>query len=185
MKLEKSKQSLLGFVLSLMSQLIGDAQASFLEKGMAVASLVRLGIDLSESLVKEAGVYRSLDVGKDWWILDDHPHIYAVRLDDKIWQLKEGGTTFTYMQTPGLSETLNLHIELDDSDGDVTAVRKHVVHLKIVYLNEGQLDYLWQLHQFTTRQVKGASSKQLLAESKEDCVIPTNFAPFFIYNPEK
>ena len=186
MKIAKSQQSILGFVLQLMDLLIGNNQASFLEKGIAVASLIHFGMLLSEALIHEAGDWCSLDSGKkDWWVLKDHARIYAVRLDDKVWQVKEGDTTFTYMQSAGRYEVLNLQIEHDDTDdAGMRAYSKHIVHLKLSYPDEGNSEYHWDLHQFTQRQVEGTSTQQVLAESKEDCVIPDHHVPFFIFNPD-
>ena len=49
--LEKTTQSIIGFVLELLSQLLDkDSDVSFLEKGMAVATLVKACVFLSETL---------------------------------------------------------------------------------------------------------------------------------------
>ena len=186
MLLKKSQQSILSFVVQVMDLLTSNNPSSLVEKGIAVAALNHFGLLLSERLIQEAGNWRSLDTsGKDWWVLENHPHIYAVRLDDEVWQIKEKGTTFTYMQSAGQYEILNLHIDVEeDNDLDVEATRTHILHLKLSYPDANNVSYRWDLHQHTTRHLLSSGSKELLAESKNDWLIPTEYASAFIFNPE-
>ena len=184
MNLQKSEQSIRGIVLQLMNLLMSNNQASFLDKGIAVATLNHFGMILSEALLEEAGQWCSLD-NEDWWVLENHPHIDAVRLDNDVWQVKERSTTFTYVQCADQYEKLTLQLEHDETnDAGMRVHRRHIVNWKLSYPDEATADYHWHLHQVIQRQVEGTAQQQVLAECEEDYAIPEHLVPYFIFNPD-
>ena len=59
------------------------------------------------------------------------------------------------------------------------------MHLELLYPNEERSDYLWKLHQYTSRHSPSNTSKQLLAESKEERTFSADHASFIIFDPEE
>ena len=189
--LPKSRQTLLHATLEL-QQLYGpESTAPLVEKGIAFASLNKLIIYLTDTVLRELGEEKTLDRGSPWFVPYSHPHIHAVRKDTDdtfhSWQVQENLdgilTTVSYSHIPDNKETLHIKVVLPEPQSAHTTTQ--ILQLELMYPKNNNPHNLQRTVIIYRTDKADTDKREYLTDITENIPLSEPHASFWTRNPNQ
>lgn len=190
-QLQKLQQTIVNQTLEFQQLMLPSSDATLTEKGMAFQELNQHIKYLTETILQDLGEERVLDRGNPWFIPQNHPHIFAVRLQTdegfRAWQVQEPRdnttTIATYTHIPDKKERLHIKVELREPESNQTSTQ--ILNLELKYPIPKKQEYELLKDVIIYRVNNNTSEKQQTLVNNHEIIDISNCAVMWIGNPHK